>query len=108
MQKIIYTAVALFFLTSTASFCSGEDQKTGKELQAIMGVVVSIDPIKDEVVIKDTATGAEKTFSVSRKMILHLKAGEIAEVSFIPGSNKVRNLKMLIGADYQKADKISH
>ena len=54
--------------------------------EVVQGPVQSIDAAKNEIVVKDNASGADKTIIVHPKVAATLKTGAVVKVSLKPGS----------------------
>lgn len=99
MKKGIYIAViSIAFLSlSTLSFAQKSMLKPAKavkqNLEVVRGQIVSIDPSKNEIVLKDNKTATERTIPVDAKVISSLKTGEQVKVKINPEDNKVESIQ---------------
>ncbi len=59
------------------------------------GKIVSIDAVKNEIVIKQDASGSDKTFKVEPGEIALLKVGETVKIKTRPGSDVAQSVKLI-------------
>lgn len=99
MRKAIVLLISLLFLCSfsTLSFAQKAQGKTAKRaesnIEIIRGKAISIDAAKNEVVIKDEKTGAERIISVTPKIISSLKTDEEVKVTVKSGTSTAESVK---------------
>jgi hypothetical protein len=87
LKKNLIILICLFFLLWPLSFgCSKAD--------VIRGIIVSVDTTKNEIVIKDKKTGAEKTIAVNLGDMASLKKDAAVKVTLEPGTNKAQSIKL--------------
>ena len=63
----------------------------------VQGPIESIDAVKNEIVVKDSASGTDKTVAVHPKIISTLKEGLVVKISLKPGTNAADTLEVKIG-----------
>lgn len=108
MRKTVVLLVSLLFLCSlsTLSFAQKAQGKTAKKaksnVEIITGKIISIDAAKNEVVIKDEKTGAERIISVNPKIISSLKIDEKVKVTVKSGTNIAESVKKIVKKKHHK------
>ncbi len=85
MKKILLFVMGFLILTSAAF---AED---------LQGPVQSIDATKNEIVVKDSASGADKTVTVHPKIISTLRQGSVVKVSLKPGTSAADTVEVKVG-----------
>lgn len=101
MKKTIALAVALLYLLGFSSFTFAQGKKhnptkaTQKNIEIIMGKVVSVDQAKKEIVVKDNKTQTDRSFAVSEKAIAAVKAGDEVKVKVKIGSANAESIKIV-------------
>lgn len=85
MKKISLFVLGLLILTGSAF------------AEQIQGPVQSIDASKNEIIVKDSASGANQAVIVHPKIISTLKPGLVVKVSLKPGTNTADTLEVKIG-----------
>ena len=63
----------------------------------VNGPVQSIDVSKNEITVKDSASGANKAVSVHPKINSTLQPGSVVKISLKPGTNAADTLEVKIG-----------
>lgn len=63
----------------------------------VNGPVQSIDASKNEIIVKDSASGANKAVSVHPKIISTLQPGSVVKVSLKPGTNAANTVEVEMG-----------
>jgi|GEM_PF-6323072 len=87
MKIDLFIVLALCFMIGIgASGCSKGD--------IIRGKIISMDAPKNEIVIKDLKTGAERTIAVSPGDISQLKKDAAVKIILAPGTNKAQSVKL--------------
>ncbi|MCX5903053.1 MAG: hypothetical protein NTV89_06170 [Proteobacteria bacterium] len=87
MKKNLSIVLALYFMIGIgASGCSKGD--------IIRGKIISVDASKNEIVVKDFKTGAERTVSVSPGDIAPLKKDAAVKIILEAGTNKAQSVKL--------------
>jgi hypothetical protein len=87
MNKNLSFILALCFMIGIgASGCSKGD--------IIRGKIISMDASKNEIVVKDFKTGAERTVSVSPGDIALLKKDAAVKIILEAGTNKAQSVKL--------------
>ncbi len=106
MKKFFVVAVALIALIgfTTAGFAK-EAAKAKAKAEVVKGEIVSIDTAKNEVVIKDKMTNADKTIVVDPKEIATLKQGEQVKAILKTGTNTAEKIKVIPAKKKEKATK---
>ena len=93
MKQLLTVAVAVLALISfTTLSLAAEASKVKKEV--VKGEVISIDTAKNEVVIKDKKTNADKTVVVDPKEIANIKKGEKVKAILKEGTNTAEKIKV--------------
>jgi hypothetical protein len=99
MKKVLILTFAVVCLAGsmTPVFAQGGSAKSGKKIwtksEMTKGEIVSIDSVKNEIVIKEKATGTDKTLKVDPKEVAMLKVGETVKVRIKPGTDIAENVK---------------
>ena len=102
MKKITIILFVLFLICSMAvvSFAQTSQVAVAKKVkvktEVIIGKIISIDTVKNEVVIKENKTATEKTIVVDAKVISLLKTDEAVKVSLKEGTNIALSIKKLV------------
>jgi hypothetical protein len=106
MKKVIVIAIVVMSLASFSTFSFAQSQKDKptkeavkevvKSTEVFKGKITSIDPTKNEIVVKNNKTGTEKTFIVDPKEISSLKVGEEVKVTYKTGSNIADSIKKVV------------
>ncbi len=100
-KSLIGLVVSLFLLGAGnyLSFAqwphSKMNRKAAVKLEVVVGKIVSIDPVKNEIVVQENDTGVDKTFVVNGKLISSLKVDEEVKVKAPEGSNAAKSVKAL-------------
>lgn len=63
----------------------------------IEGQVQAIDTAKNEIVVKDKASGTDQTVTVHPKIIATLRQGSVVKVSLKPGTHAADTVEVKIG-----------
>lgn len=95
-RGICIAVISVAFLSlATLSFAQkAAAPKTAKpNLEVVRGQIVSIDPAKNEIVLKETKTAAERTIAVDAKVIPSLKVGEKVKVKINTENNKTESVQ---------------
>jgi hypothetical protein len=101
MRKIAGILVILFLMCGMASVSFAQTPKTagakeGKpSVDVIKGTITSIDTAKNEIVVKESKTGAEKTIVVDPTIIAPLKVKDKVRVTLKSGSNVAEKVKVI-------------
>jgi len=102
MKKITVILVALLLICgmTTLNFAQ-TSQATGAKkakvsTEVIRGKIISIDTVKNEIVVKENKTGTEKTIAVDPTVISSLKTDENVKVTLKAGSNVAEKVKEII------------
>ena len=96
MRRVLSSIVAVLFLVGVVACAHAQEKApaaTKSMLETIKGKIVSIDLVKEEVVIKSSKTGMEKKLKASQSDIAALKVGEMVKAKFKPGSSTVDSIK---------------
>jgi hypothetical protein len=102
MKRLIVVLFVLFLVGGMAalSFAQATQVAAAKKAEVktevIMGKIISIDTVKNEVVIKENKTATEKTIVVDAKVISLLKTDEAVKVSLKEGTNIALSIKKLV------------
>ncbi|HNX82064.1 MAG TPA: hypothetical protein PKL77_07975 [Candidatus Omnitrophota bacterium] len=106
MKRMLIGMVTVAALISlyAVSFAETAKQPVAQKqtLEVTCGTVVSVDTAKNEVVVKDSKAGAEKTFAVTSKVATSLKAGEEVKVKSKAGSMKAESVKVIKKTECKK------
>ena len=89
MKKWTIGAITVFFLLA---FCSPNFAMLRKDMEAIKGKVVAVDHTKKEIIVKDDATGQDKTFNVRKGIDPSLKTATAVTVIYKKGSNQATSV----------------
>lgn len=77
-------------------YVSPEDTSdTREQFELIRGRIISIDKEKNEIVIEEDQTHAQKTIEVHAGRIQYLNIGDHVRIRLKPGENKAENVKKL-------------
>jgi len=101
MRKTIVLLVSLLLLCSfsTLSFAQKAHVKAAKKtesnIKTIRGSVVSIDNVKNEIVVRDEKTSTDKTISVNSKIASSLKVGEAVKAKVNSATNIAESVKKI-------------
>jgi len=101
MKKTIVVVVALLFLLGFTSFTFAQEKKdkptkaTQENMEIIRGKVVSVDQTNKQIVVKDNKTQTDMTFTVSKKAIAVVKAGDEVKVKVKVGSTNAQSVKIV-------------
>lgn len=97
MKKIISSFMVLLALIcfTTVTFAASQSSKPSQEktvvatesANTIMGKIVSLDTMKNEIVVKNDETKTDQTIMVEAKDIKMLKKGALVKIVLAPGSN---------------------
>jgi len=68
-------------------------RKVKSTTEVFKGTIVSIDPVKNEITVRDNKTGAEKNITVDPKNIGALKVDENVKVTLRAGTNVAERVK---------------
>lgn len=63
----------------------------------VNGLVQSVNASRNEIVVRDTGSGADKTITVHPKIISTLRPGSVVKVSLKPGTNAANTVEVEIG-----------
>ena len=85
MKKISLFVLGLLILTGSAF------------AEQIQGPIQSIDASKNEIIVKDSASGADKAVIVHPKIISTLQSGSVVRISLKSGTNAADTLEVKIG-----------
>lgn len=102
MKKITIILFALLLICgmTISSFAqvsqAASAEKAKVTTETIRGKIISIDTVKNEIVVKENKTGIEKTITVDPKVILSLKTDEAVKVSLKEGTNLALSIKKLV------------
>lgn len=92
MRKMLIFVLALAFLANMTLAVSAEE---AKPQHVIKGTIVSIDAAKNELVVKVTATGEEKTIVATPKMLSALKVNDSVKVKLKKNTNQAKSIKVI-------------
>jgi hypothetical protein len=101
MRKLLTLVIAglvmISFSFSAAGFAAEEAKTQAPRAKAdvVKGEIISIDAAKNEIVIKEKKTSAEKKIVVDPKEITALKQGEMVKVILKTGTNTAEKIKAL-------------
>ena len=99
MKKILMVLVAgLVMISFSAVGFAAEEAKAPApkaKAEVVKGEIVSIDAAKNEIVIKEKKTNAEKKVVVDPKEISTLKQGEMVKVILKAGTNTAEKIKVM-------------
>jgi len=99
MKKLMMVLVAgLVMISFSAVGFAAEEAKTQApkaKAEVVKGEIVSIDAAKNEIVIKEKKTNAEKKVVVDPKEISTLKQGEMVKVILKAGTNTAEKIKVM-------------
>ncbi|MCX5902131.1 MAG: hypothetical protein NTV89_01390 [Proteobacteria bacterium] len=99
MKKLMMVLVAgLVMISFSAVGFAAEEAKTQApkaKAEVVKGEIVSIDAAKNEIVIKEKKTNAEKKIVVDPKEISTLKQGEMVKVILKAGTNTAEKIKVM-------------
>jgi hypothetical protein len=104
MRKATTILSALIFVCgltviSFAQAASGKTEtKPAVKSEVVKGKIVSIDTAKDQIVVKSSKTGIEKTITVDPKEITSLKTDENVRIKVKGGSNVAESIKEVVKA----------
>ncbi len=97
--RVIVVYLIAFICFATLSFAGGTkgtpSNTTKHKAEIIIGKIVSVDPVKNEIVIKEDKTGIDKTIQVRPKTISSLKIGEHVKAKLKPQDNKAESVKII-------------
>jgi len=102
MKKLIIVLFALVIMCgmNIPSFAQTSQVKSTKKAavvnEVISGKIISIDTVKNEVMVQEDKTGTEKAIAVTSKAISTLKVGEEVKVTLNKGSNIAVKIKKLV------------
>ena len=102
MKKINVILVALLFVCAifTLSFAQIPQSTAAKTTEAkteiVRGKIISVDTIKNIIVVKVNATGTEKSIAVDPMVISSLKVDDDVKVALKAGSNVAEKVKKII------------
>jgi hypothetical protein len=65
--------------------------------EVVQGSIVSLNTAKNEIVVKDSATGSDKTIMVHPKVMATLQSGTVVKATIKPGSNTADTVEVNIG-----------
>lgn len=98
MKKLFVIVMAVLFMAVVVgpTFAQGTKSKTASAATDIIrGTVVSVDPVKKEIVVKIQKTGEDKSFIISEKAIAALKAGVEVKITVKAGTDTVEKVKII-------------
>ena len=99
MKKTIVAVVALLFLVGFTNFTFAKDNEhkstkaTQENIKIIRGKVISVDQTNKQIVVRDNKTQTDMTFTVSKKAIAVVKAGDEVKVKIKGGITSVKIIK---------------
>jgi len=102
MRKITVILTALFLVCALTVLSSAQTaQATGSKKpvassEVVRGKIISIDTVKNEIVVKENKTGTEKTIAVDPKVISTLKIEENVKVTLKSGTNVAEKIKEIV------------
>jgi hypothetical protein len=102
MKKITVILVALLLICgmSILSFAQTAPATGAKKpefaTEVVRGKIVSIDTVKNEIVVKEPKTGADTTISVDPEVISSLKTDENVKVTLKAGTNVADKVKEVV------------
>ena len=102
MKKISVILVVLLLVcaVATLSFAQPPQATGAKKAEAateiVRGKIISIDTVKNEIVVKENKTGTEKTIAVDPAVISSLKTDENVKVTLKAGNNVAEKVKEII------------
>ncbi len=102
MKKLIIILFGLFLISgiATLSFAQSTQTTSAKKTEAITetvrGKIVSVDAVKNTIVVKESKTGIEKTIAVDAKAISNLKDNELVKVTLKEGSDTAVSVKEIV------------
>lgn len=88
MKKITSFVFGILILTGFAATSFAE---------VVQGSIVSLNAARNEIVVKDNATGTDKTVTVHPNVMVTLKSGTVVKASLKPGSNTADTVEVKIG-----------
>ena len=111
MKKTIAVVVALLFLLGFTSFTFAKDNKhkakaTQENMETIRGKVVSVDQTNKQIVVKDNKTQADMTFTVSKKAIAVVKAGDEVKVKVKVGSTNAKSVRIVKSEEKNEKEEV--
>lgn len=86
------TAISSFAQVSKANGAT----KTEVSAEIVRGRIISVDLIKNTIVVKKIKSGLEKTITVDSKVISSLKVNEEVKVTLKGGSNIAADIKEIV------------
>jgi hypothetical protein len=92
--SLLICGIAVVSFAQTTNTKSAMKSKANIEITS--GIVTSIDTAKNEIVVKSNKTGADRTITVSAKVIVSLNMGEEVRVTLNKGSNIAVGLKKIV------------
>jgi hypothetical protein len=99
MKKLLTLVIAglVMISFSAAGFAAEEAaiQAPRTKADVVKGEIISIDAAKNEIVIREKKTNAEKKIVVDPKEIAVLKQGEMVKVILKTGTNTAEKIKAL-------------
>ncbi len=96
MKKIAILLIALMSLCMVSGTVMAKNAKPGMEY--VKGSIASIDAAKNEIVVKDIKTKADKTITVTADQLKDLKVGEEVKVSMKTGTSVAEKIKAVTAA----------
>jgi len=96
MKRLAIIVVSLFFVGSFTPLVFAQKTHAPKVKKEIVhGVIVSTDAAKNEVVVKEKKSGAERIISVDPRELQLLKTGEEIKATLKPGTNIAESIKKI-------------
>ncbi|PIU40964.1 MAG: hypothetical protein COS99_07820 [Candidatus Omnitrophica bacterium CG07_land_8_20_14_0_80_42_15] len=100
MKKLVAIVVLLMVVVglTTASYAkSGKllPNLLKKNVDVIRGSVVAVDATKNEIIVKDSKTGVDKTILAGSNLTSSLKVGEEVKVMVKIGTNTAESIKLI-------------
>ncbi len=98
MKKILTVIMCAFVFSAAALpvMAQGKQGKAAEQaLEVIKGTVVSVNAAKKEMTVKEDATGTARTFTVSEKAAVVVKAGDRVRVKTKAGSSVAESVKTI-------------
>jgi hypothetical protein len=104
-------ALLLICGLSTLGFAQTAQAKAAKKpevkTEVVRGKILSIDPAKNEIVVKDNKTGVARSIVVDPKQIGSLKVDEEIRARLKSGSNIAESVKRIVHKTHKSRKKTS-
>jgi len=102
MKTFVIILVAALFASVPLASGFAQDETTNTETQLVnnedvlRGRIESIDPVKNEIVIRQLSTGEERTFKVTPEELADLTVGKRVRIQFDPETNTAESVKSTV------------